>query len=239
MSSNPNHVAIIMDGNSRWAKDKKIPKKEGHKAGVKAARSAIEFAVKNKIKFLTLFAFSTENWKRSKKEVKSLMELFVDAMKEETPELIKNSVRANFIGDISRLKKSIIDKIAETKGLTGAYKPKMSLNIAISYGGRWDVVQAAKKIAIDLSKNKLSEKSINEELFNSYLDTSSSPDPDLVIRTGNESRLSNFLIWQAAYSELIFFRKLWPDFNKSDFKRALDNYKKRKRSFGKRPNKNV
>ena len=115
----------------------------------------------------------------------------------------------------------------------------MNLNIAISYGGRWDVVQAAKKIAIDFSKNKFSEKSINEKLFNSYLDTSLSPDPDLVIRTGNESRLSNFLIWQAAYSELIFFRKLWPDFNKSDFKRALDNYKKRKRSFGKRPNKNV
>ena len=149
MSSNPNHVAIIMDGNSRWAKQNNLSQKEGHKAGVKAARNAIEFAVKNDIKYLTLYAFSTENWKRSKKEVKSLMELFVDAMKEETPELIKNSVRANFIGDISRLKKSIIVKIAETKGLTGAYKPKMNLNIAISYGGRWDVVQAAKKIAME------------------------------------------------------------------------------------------
>ena len=234
MSSKPTHVAIIMDGNSRWAKQKNLTQKDGHKAGVKAARNAIEFAVKNNIKHLTLFAFSTENWRRSKKEVKSLMELFVEAMKEETPELIKNSVRANFIGDISRLKKSIIVKIAETKGLTSTYKPKMDLNIAISYGGRWDVLQAVKKIANDFSKNKFEEKDINEKLLNSYLDTSSSPDPDLIIRTGNESRLSNFLIWQAAYSELIFFRKLWPEFESKDFRRALENYKKRKRNFGKR-----
>ena len=234
MSSTPTHVAIIMDGNSRWAKQKNLTQKDGHKAGVKAARNAIEFAVKNNIKHLTLFAFSTENWRRSKKEVKSLMELFVEAMKEETPELIKNSVRANFIGDISRLKKSIIVKIAETKGLTSTYKPKMDLNIAISYGGRWDVIQAVKKIANDFSKNKFEEKAINEKLLNSYLDTSTSPDPDLIIRTGNESRLSNFLIWQAAYSELIFFRKLWPEFESKDFRRALENYKKRKRNFGKR-----
>lgn len=234
MSSTPTHVAIIMDGNSRWAKQKNLTQKDGHKAGVKAARNAIEFAVKNNIKHLTLFAFSTENWRRSKKEVKSLMELFVEAMKEETPELIKNSVRANFIGDISRLKKSIIAKIAETKGLTSTYKPKMDLNIAISYGGRWDVIQAVKKIANDFSKNKFEEKDINEKLLNSYLDTSTSPDPDLIIRTGNESRLSNFLIWQAAYSELIFFRKLWPEFESKDFRRALENYKKRKRNFGKR-----
>tara|TARA_S200000501_G_scaffold249292_1_gene233523 strand:- start:2245 stop:2952 length:708 start_codon:yes stop_codon:yes gene_type:complete len=234
MSSTPTHVAIIMDGNSRWAKQKNLTQKDGHKAGVKAARNAIEFAVKNNIKHLTLFAFSTENWRRSKKEVKSLMELFVEAMKEETPELIKNSVRANFIGDISRLKKSIIVKIAETKGLTSTYKPKMDLNIAISYGGRWDVLQAVKKIANDFSKNKFEEKDINEKLLNSYLDTSTSPDPDLIIRTGNESRLSNFLIWQAAYSELIFFRKLWPEFESKDFRRALENYKKRKRNFGKR-----
>lgn len=234
MSSTPTHVAIIMDGNSRWAKQKNLTQKDGHKAGVKAARNAIEFAVKNNIKHLTLFAFSTENWRRSKKEVKSLMELFVEAMKEETPELIKNSVRANFIGDISRLKKSIIVKIAETKGLTSTYKPKMDLNIAISYGGRWDVLQAVKKIANDFSKNKFEEKDINEKLLNSYLDTSTFPDPDLIIRTGNESRLSNFLIWQAAYSELIFFRKLWPEFESKDFRRALENYKKRKRNFGKR-----
>lgn len=234
MSSTPTHVAIIMDGNSRWAKQKNLTQKDGHKAGVKAARNAIEFAVKNNIKHLTLFAFSTENWRRSKKEVKSLMELFVEAMKEETPELIKNSVRANFIGDISRLKKSIILKIAETKGLTSTYKPKMDLNIAISYGGRWDVLQAVKKIANDFSKNKFEEKAINEKLLNSYLDTSTSPDPDLIIRTGNESRLSNFLIWQAAYSELIFFRKLWPEFESKDFRRALENYKKRKRNFGMR-----
>lgn len=234
MSSTPTHVAIIMDGNSRWAKQKNLTQKDGHKAGVKAARNAIEFAVKNNIKHLTLFAFSTENWRRSKKEVKSLMELFVEAMKEETPELIKNSVRANFIGDISRLKKSIILKIAETKGLTSTYKPKMDLNIAISYGGRWDLLQAVKKIANDFSKNKFEEKAINEKLLNSYLDTSTSPDPDLIIRTGNESRLSNFLIWQAAYSELIFFRKLWPEFDSKDFRRALENYKKRKRNFGMR-----
>ena len=232
MRSLPAHVAIIMDGNSRWAKDKKIPKKEGHKAGVKAARSAIEFAVKNKIKFLTLFAFSTENWGRSKNEVKALMELFVKAMQEETPQLIENFVRVNFIGDINRLEKAIINEIIKTKGLTNDYEPKMNLNIAISYGGRWDIVQAIKEISKDLSKKKIKEKNINEDLLSSYLDTSNFPDPDLVIRTGNEKRLSNFLIWQAAYSELIFLKKLWPDFKNTDFKRALDEYKRRKRNFG-------
>ena len=164
MRSLPAHVAIVMDGNSRWAKDKKIPKKEGHKAGVKAARSAIEFAVKNKIKFLTLFAFSTENWGRSKNEVKALMELFVKAMQEETPKLIENFVRVNFIGDINRLEKAIINKIIKTKGLTNDYEPKMNLNIAISYGGRWDIVQAIKEISKDLSKKKIKEKNIRYHL---------------------------------------------------------------------------
>ena len=155
MSSLPTHVAIIMDGNSRWAKDKKIPKKEGHKAGVKAARSAIEFAVKNKINFLTLFAFSTENWGRSRTEVKALMELLVKAMQDETPQLIKNYVKVNFIGDINRLEKAIVNKITKTKSLTSNYEPKMNLNIAISYGGRWDIVQAIKEISKDLLQKKI------------------------------------------------------------------------------------
>lgn len=234
MSDAPSHVAIIMDGNSRWAKKNKLTKKEGHRAGVKAAKNIIEYAAKKHLDHLTLFAFSTENWGRSKFEVNSIMDLFVEALREETPELIKNSVKVNFIGDVSKLNKIIIKKIIETKGLTSNYQPKLNLNIAISYGGKWDIVNAVKKIHEEILERKIKINQLDEKLFSLYLDTSKIPDPDLIIRTGNEKRLSNFLIWQAAYSELIFSKKLWPDFSNDDLRRALNQFKERKRNFGKR-----
>ena len=228
----PNHVAIIMDGNTRWAENNNLDKNDGHKEGVKKARLAVEFFLKNKIKNLTLFAFSTENWGREKKEVKALLKLFLEAINEQTPDLIKNKVKLNFIGEISRFDKVLINKIKSSQTKTSKYVSKMSLNIAISYGGRWDIEQALKTIVKDILKRKIKVKNINESLIANYLSTSLIPDPDLIIRSAGEQRISNFFLWQAAYSEIYFSKKLWPDFNEKDFKKALDEYALRKRKFG-------
>lgn len=228
----PNHVAIIMDGNTRWAENNNLDKNDGHKEGVKKARLAVEFFLKNKIKNLTLFAFSTENWGREKKEVKALLKLFLEAINEQTPDLIKNKVKLNFIGEISRFDKVLINKIKSSQTKTSKYASKMSLNIAISYGGRWDIEQALKTIVKDILKRKIKVKNINESLIANYLSTSLIPDPDLIIRSAGEQRISNFFLWQAAYSEIYFSKKLWPDFNEKDFKKALDEYALRKRKFG-------
>ena len=228
----PNHVAIIMDGNTRWAENNNLDKNDGHKEGVKKARLAVEFFLENKIKNLTLFAFSTENWGREKKEVKALVKLFLEAINEQTPDLIKNKVKLNFIGEISRFDKALINKIKSSQTKTSKYVSKMSLNIAISYGGRWDIEQALKSIVKDILKRKIKVKNIDETLIANYLSTSSIPDPDLIIRSAGEQRISNFYLWQAAYSEVYFSKKLWPDFNERDFKKALDEYAKRKRKFG-------
>ena len=228
----PNHVAIIMDGNTRWAENNNLDKNDGHKEGVKKARLAVEFFLENKIKNLTLFAFSTENWGREKKEVKALLKLFLEAINEQTPDLIKNKVKLNFIGEISRFDKALINKIKSSQTKTSKYVSKMSLNIAISYGGRWDIEQALKSIVKDILKRKIKVKNIDETLIANYLSTSSIPDPDLIIRSAGEQRISNFYLWQAAYSEIYFSKKLWPDFNERDFKKALDEYAKRKRKFG-------
>ena len=232
MKKLPNHVAIIMDGNTRWAENKNLDKNDGHKEGVKKARLAVEFFLENKIKNLTLFAFSTENWGRQKKEVKALLKLFLEAINEQTPDLIKNKVKLNFIGDISRFDKVLINKIKSSQIKTSKYDSKMSLNIAISYGGRWDIEQALKSIAKDISKKKIKIKNIDESLITDYLSTSLIPDPDLIIRSAGEQRISNFFLWQAAYSEIYFLKKLWPDFNEGDFEKALDEYALRKRKFG-------
>ncbi len=232
MKKLPNHVAIIMDGNTRWAENKNLDKNDGHKEGVKKARLAVEFFLENKIKNLTLFAFSTENWGRQKKEVKALLKLFLEAINEQTPDLIKNKVKLNFIGDISRFDKVLINKIKSSQIKTSEYDSKMSLNIAISYGGRWDIEQALKSIVKDISKRKIKIKNIDERLITDYLSTSLIPDPDLIIRSAGEQRISNFFLWQAAYSEIYFLKKLWPDFNEGDFKKALDEYALRKRKFG-------
>ena len=228
----PNHVAIIMDGNTRWAENNNLDKNDGHKEGVKKARLAVEFFLENKIKNLTLFAFSTENWGREKKEVKALLKLFLEAINEQTPDLIKNKVKLNFIVEISRYDKALINKIKSSQTKTSKYVSKMSLNIAISYGGRWDIEQALKSIVKDILKRKIKVKNIDETLIANYLSTSSIPDPDLIIRSAGEQRISNFYLWQAAYSEIYFSKKLWPDFNERDFKKALDEYAKRKRKFG-------
>lgn len=228
----PNHVAIIMDGNTRWAENNNLDKNDGHKEGVKKARLAVEFFLENKIKNLTLFAFSTENWGREKKEVKALLKLFLEAINEQTPDLIKNKVKLNFIGEISRFDKALINKIKSSQTKTSKYVSKMSLNIAISYGGRWDIEQALKSIVKDILKRKIKVKNIDESLIANYLSTSLIPDPDLIIRSAGEQRISNFFLWQAAYSEIYFSKKLWPDFNERDFKKALDEYAQRKRKFG-------
>lgn len=228
----PNHVAIIMDGNTRWAENNNLDKNDGHKEGVKKARLAVEFFLENKIKNLTLFAFSTENWGREKKEVKALLKLFLEAINEQTPDLIKNKVKLNFIGEISRFDKALINKIKSSQTKTSKYVSKMSLNIAISYGGRWDIEQALKSIVKDILKRKIKVKNIDETLIANYLSTSLIPDPDLIIRSAGEQRISNFYLWQAAYSEIYFSKKLWPDFNERDFKKALDEYAQRKRKFG-------
>lgn len=228
----PNHVAIIMDGNTRWAENNNLDKNDGHKEGVNKARLAVEFFLENKIKNLTLFAFSTENWGREKKEVKALLKLFLEAINEQTPDLIKNKVKLNFIGEISRFDKALINKIKSSQTKTSKYVSKMSLNIAISYGGRWDIEQALKSIVKDILKRKIKVKNIDESLIANYLSTSLIPDPDLIIRSAGEQRISNFYLWQAAYSEIYFSKKLWPDFNERDFKKALDEYAQRKRKFG-------
>lgn len=232
MKKLPNHVAIIMDGNSRWAQKKDLSKEKGHKAGVKKARLAVEFFLENGIKELTLFAFSTENWGRQKKEVKALMKLFLEAINEQTPDLIKNKVKLNFIGEISRFDKVLIKQIKKSQENTSKYDSKMNLNIAISYGGRWDLEQALKKIIDDILKETIKIRNLNEDLISNYLSTSQINDPDMIIRSGGEKRISNFFLWQAAYSEIYFSDKLWPDFNEKDFKKALNEFSSRKRKFG-------
>ena len=232
MKNLPNHVAIIMDGNTRWAENQNLDKSKGHKEGVKKARLAVEFFLEKEIDNLTLFAFSTENWGREEREVKALLKLFLEAINEQTPDLVKNKVKLNFIGEISRFDKVLMNKIKNSQIKTSQYDPKMNLNIAISYGGRWDIEQALKKITKDLLKNKIKIKNLSEDLISNYLSTSSIPDPDLIIRSAGEQRISNFFLWQAAYSEMYFIKKLWPDFIEKDFQDSLDEFSLRKRKFG-------
>ena len=224
---NLNHLAVIMDGNSRWASSRNLPSKAGHKEGVKKARLAVEYALEKEIEYLTLFAFSTENWLREEVEVKDLISLFFEALEEQTPELTEQKVKLNFIGDISRFNKKLIKQIEKSKKITNEYDPKLNLIIAASYGGKWDIINAVKKFYADKKNKKITENSLED-----YLETKRFPNPDLIIRSGGEQRLSNFYLWQSSYSELYFSEKLWPDFNKKDFDEALMNFSSRKRKFG-------
>ncbi len=224
---NLNHLAVIMDGNTRWASSKNLPSKAGHKEGVKKARLAVEYALEKKIDYLTLFAFSTENWLREEVEVKDLISLFFEALEDQTPELREQKVKLNFIGDISRFNKKLIKQIEKSKKITNEYDPKLNLIIAASYGGKWDIINAVKKFYADKKNKKITENSLED-----YLETKRFPNPDLIIRSGGEQRLSNFYLWQSSYSELYFSEKLWPDFNKKDFDEALMNFSSRKRKFG-------
>ena len=228
----PNHVAIIMDGNGRWAK--KIGRKRafGHENGTKSVRECIDQSMKLGIKNLTLFVFSTENWNRPKYEVKALMELLVYSLEKERVNLINNEIKLNVIGDLEALKDKPKSKlksiILETKN-----NKKLNLNLAISYGSKQEIVNAIREVSNKVKNNIISSKNIDENIINEHLYTRNLPNVDLLIRTGGEKRVSNFLLWQIAYAEMYFTDILWPDFKKEDFIDALDDYQKRERRFGK------
>ena len=227
----PGHVAIIMDGNGRWAKAHNKPRIFGHKNGVLSVRNVVEGAGEIGLKYLTLYAFSTENWNRPKVEIAALMQLLVATISNEVSALNKNNVRLLTIGDLSKLpgncEKELEKAKTKTKDNTG-----LSLVLALNYSSKSEIVKAVKNIAADVSENKLSLDGIDESCINDYLETASIQDPELLIRTSGEYRLSNFLLWQLAYSELYFTNKFWPDFTKEDLFEAIVNYQKRERRFG-------
>lgn len=228
----PRHIAIIMDGNGRWAAQFGNERTFGHEHGVDAVRSVVEGAGEIGVEYLTLYAFSTENWSRPKDEVDALMGLFVQAISEETDELLKSNVRLRAIGNISSLPQNVqekflwsIEKLSSCTGLT--------LVIAISYSSRWEIIEAVKKVAEDVKIGIIDSSDIDNNTFECYLNTYQMPDPELLIRTSGEVRISNFLLWQIAYSELYFTPKLWPDFRKEDLFEAICEYQNRERRFGK------
>lgn len=227
----PNHLAIIMDGNGRWANKRNLPRFAGHKAGIKTVRMVIYECLKNDIKILTLYAFSTENWKRSKVEITSLMNLFQETIRKEKHELVKNNIKINFLGDMETLPESLKRSMNELEEAT-YHNHKLTLNIAINYGARTEICQAFNNILDDIHSGKISHSAMSESLINDYLYTRGNPDPDLLIRTGGEKRISNFLLWQIAYSELWFTKTYWPDFNKYNLQKALNDFEKRVRKFG-------
>jgi undecaprenyl diphosphate synthase len=228
----PQHVAIIMDGNGRWAKKKGKIRTFGHKAGVKAVRASVSFALKNGVKVLTLFAFSSENWNRPAEEVGVLMELFKMVLGSEVKKLHKNNVRLKIIGDTSRFDSKLVKKIHEAEALT-EQNDSLVLNIAANYGGRWDIVNAAKELVGKVQTGQINVQDIDEELFTRHTCAADLPAVDLLIRTGGEQRISNFLLWQIAYAELYFTSVLWPDFTKDHLYEAIIEYQKRERRFGK------
>lgn len=227
----PNHIAIIMDGNGRWAKEQGQSRIFGHRQGVASVRDTVEVCGQLGVKFLTLYTFSTENWKRPKDEVTILMKLLIKALKDETDRLHKNNVRLIATGDLSTLPdkvlKELVDAMEKTKG-----NKLMTLNLALSYSGRWDILQATKKICNDNKNGILNLNNLNEQVFASYLATHPIPDPDLMIRTGGEYRISNFLIWQLAYSEIFIENVFWPQFRRNHLYKAIEEYQRRERRFG-------
>lgn len=231
LESLPHHVAIIMDGNGRWAKQKGKPRAFGHKAGVENVRSAIKTCLELGIGGLTVFAFSTENWNRPKKEVGILMDLFLTSLTKEVAELNKSGVRIKFIGDSSAFSKKLQKQINDSEQLTKDNK-KLAFNIAANYGGRWDIVNAAKTICQRVENGELSAEQFDAELLHSETALSDLPEPDLFIRTGGEHRISNFLLWQLAYTELYFTDVFWPDFDRKCFEQALSSFSTRQRRFG-------
>lgn len=227
----PNHIAIIMDGNGRWANEKKKPRTFGHAEGSKTLENICDVASELGVKYLTVYAFSTENWKRTETEVKALMALLKHYLKGSVKKAKKNNMKVNIIGDKSRLEKDIINSInkleEETKDSTG-----LNFQIALNYGSRDELLRATKKLIKDYEQNNYNIDDINESTISNYLDTSNLPDPDLLIRTGGEQRVSNFLLWQLAYTEFYFTDKYWPDFNKKDLLDAIAFYNKIERRFG-------
>jgi undecaprenyl diphosphate synthase len=228
----PSHVAIIMDGNGRWAKQKGNSRIFGHQSAIEAVRDTTEGAAAAGVKYLTLYAFSTENWSRPQFEVKALMELLVMTIARETPTLMENSIRLQTIGQTEDLPTSCQKQLAEAMRKT-ENNTRMTLNLALSYGGRRDILQAVRSIAEEVKSGHLSPENIDETLFRRYLSTSFLPDPELMIRTSGEFRISNFLLWELAYSEIYITQKFWPDFRRADLYEAIADYQKRERRFGK------
>ncbi|MET0105572.1 MAG: isoprenyl transferase [Sedimenticola sp.] len=228
----PRHVAIIMDGNGRWAQNRGLPRYAGHQAGVKSVRTSVEQCAIHGVEVLTLFAFSSENWNRPKKEVGLLMDLFMVALKKEVKRLNRNNVRLRIIGDRSAFSEALQKRIAEAESATSG-NDGLLLQIAANYGGRWDITQACRKVAERISAGEIDPSHVTEDLISEALTFADQPDPDLFIRTGGEQRVSNFMLWQLAYSELFFSPVLWPDFDVEAFEDALGSFQNRQRRFGK------
>ncbi|MCQ2350950.1 MAG: isoprenyl transferase [Paludibacteraceae bacterium] len=227
----PEHIAIIMDGNGRWAKANGKPRVFGHMNGVKAVRQVTEAATELGIKYLTLYTFSTENWNRPEEEVSALMKLLVQTIEQETQTLLKNNVRLTAIGDIDRLPMPVRDKLMECIERTSA-NTRTTLNLAISYSSRWEIVEMARKLAKDAKDGNIDPETIDESTISNHLTTKGMPDPEILIRTGGEYRISNFLLWQIAYTELYYTPVMWPDFNKENLYEIIADFQTRERRFG-------
>ena len=228
----PNHVAIIMDGNGRWAKQRGFERTEGHVRGVQSVKDVVKAAVEVGVKYLTVYAFSTENWLRPQEEVDVLMDLMVQAVSAETDDLIANGVSLRYIGDIERLPQKTRNAIKQSEKETSGGE-NLTLVVAMGYSSRWEITEAIKKISRDINKGDLVEDDITEKTIEQYLTTQGFPELDLLIRTGGDVRISNFLLWQVAYSELIFTDVFWPDFGKENFYEAIIDFQKKERRFGK------
>ena len=231
VSDRPRHVAIVMDGNGRWALRRKLPRTAGHRAGVKSVRAVVEESVRQGVGALTLFAFSSENWRRPKSEVSLLMELFMSALRAEVGRLHENGVRLRIVGERSAFPEKLQRRIAEAEEVTAANRA-LILQIAANYGGRWDIARAARSLAADVRQGRVAPEDLDERLFASRLSFPDLPDPDLFIRTGGEQRISNFVLWQSAYSELYFSDLMWPDFGAEAYREALADFARRQRRFG-------
>jgi len=228
----PQHVAIIMDGNGRWAKKRMMPRTYGHKKGVDATRKSIAFFAQAGVKHLTLFAFSSENWSRPEDEVSTLMSLFVSSLQKNTDELHQKGIRIRFIGDRTAFNSRLVNQIEESEQKTQDNQ-LMTLNIAANYGGQWDIINAVQTLAQRVKAGDIQPDDIDNAALEKHLSLADSPHPDLFIRTGGEQRISNFLLWQVAYSELYFSQLLWPDFDEAEMSNALEDFSSRQRRFGK------
>ncbi|HEX5489258.1 MAG TPA: polyprenyl diphosphate synthase [Rhodanobacteraceae bacterium] len=227
----PQHIAIVMDGNGRWARRRAQPRSFGHRAGQKAVRAVVEYCLRNHVGVLTLFAFSSENWKRPDTEVGALMDLFLKALDKEIDELHSNEVRVRFVGEISAFSDALRTRM-QAATLRTAGNRRLALNVCVSYGGRWDIAQAARRVAQAAANGEIDPAVVDERTLADYFCLADVPPPDLFIRTGGEHRISNFLLWQLAYTELYFTDTLWPDMDATELDRALDDYARRERRFG-------
>ncbi|MCW8451674.1 isoprenyl transferase [Legionella quinlivanii] len=228
----PQHIAIVMDGNGRWAQQRGMHRVEGHRAGVDSVKTVIKCCLEKGVSVLSLFAFSSENWSRPEPEIEFLMQLFMNALNKEVNELHQNGIRLCFLGDREYLSAALCEEMKKAEELT-VNNGKLLLNIAVNYGGRWDVVQAVQSIAKDVSCGKIKLEAINEVLVADYLNTRKIPDPDLFIRTSGEHRISNFFLWQIAYTELYFAPVSWPEFSSAEFEKAIESFSQRQRRYGK------